>query len=90
MKLKDVSKIEAHLMQFTVWRFSPKARMLQEFIYTFIFTVAVDTYVNAFLNLMPPLAEFETQLFEMEAKLAGIEDTSSPAYLVMEAKALSL
>ena len=50
----------------------------------------MDTWVNAFLNLMPALAEFENQLFEMEDKLGAIADTSSPAYLVLEAKTLSL
>lgn len=39
---------------------------------------------------MPALAEFENQLFEMEDKLGAIADTSSPAYLVLEAKTLSL
>lgn len=76
-KVKDVSQIEAHIFQFTVWRFSPKARMLQEFLVTFLFVYLVDAYINAFLNLIPPLEEFEVQLFEMEAKLAAVEDTSS-------------
>ena len=57
--MKDVTTIEAHIMQFTVWRFSPKARMLQEFLYTFIFTVLVDMLINSFLNEIPPLEEFE-------------------------------
>ena len=59
MKLKDVSKIEAHIFQFTVWRFSPKARMLQEFFITFVFMALVDILVNGFLDLIPELDEFE-------------------------------
>ena len=88
--MKDVTTIEAHIMQFTVWRFSPKARMLQEFLYTFIFTVLVDMLINSFLNEIPPLEEFENQLFEMEDKLAQIDDRSSPEYLALEAKTLAL
>lgn len=47
-RMKDVSKIEAHIFQFTVWRFSPKARMLQEFIVTLLFTMMVDGIINSF------------------------------------------
>ena len=48
-KIKDPRTIEAHIFQFTVWRFSPKARMLQEFFYTLIFTYLVDSMFSAFL-----------------------------------------
>jgi hypothetical protein len=89
-RFKDVKNIEAHIFQFTVWRFSPKARMLQEFFVTFIFAYIVDTYINAFLDLIPPLREFELQLFEMEGKLADVEDSSSSLYLSLEAKTQAL
>lgn len=46
--MKDVRKIEAHIFQFTVWRFSPKARMLQEFLVTLLFTFIVDGVINGF------------------------------------------
>lgn len=46
--------------------------------------------VNSFLNEIPPLEEFENQLFEMEDKLAQIDDRSSTEYLTLEAKALAL
>ena len=89
-KMRDVTQIEAHIFQFTVWRFSPKSRMLQEFFVTFLFTVLVDYLVNDFLNQVPKLDEFENQLFDMEARLNSIEDTSSPEYLVVEAKTQAL
>jgi hypothetical protein len=41
LQMKDVSKIEAHPMQFTVWRYSPKARTLIEFIVTVAFAIIV-------------------------------------------------
>ena len=64
--------------------------MLQEFFITLLFTGAVDIYINSFLNLIPPLQEFEEQLFFMEDKLGEISDRSSPQYLVLEAKAKAL
>lgn len=60
-----------------MWRFSPKARMLQEFLVTLIFTYFIDTLINGFLNEIPPLEEFEMQLFQMEAQLAQIKDKNS-------------
>ena len=42
-----------------MWRFSPKARTLQEFFVTLMFVYYVDVTINAFLNLIPPLEEFE-------------------------------
>ena len=88
--MKDVSQIEAHIFQFTVWRFSPKARMLQEFFYTVLFTFLVDLYINAYLDLIPPLREFEDQLFEMEDKLSQISDKNSFEYIEMEKKTMAL
>ena len=73
-----------------MWRFSPKARTLQEFFVTIVFVFLVHTYVTAFLAEIPELEEFENQLFEMEAKLAAISDTSSNAYLILEAKTQAL
>ena len=61
-----------------------------EFLVTLMFVYFVDVYINAFLNLIPPLEEFENQLFEMEDKLSKISDTSSPEYLAMEAKTEAL
>ena len=79
-------QIEAHIFQFTVWRFSPKARMLQEFIVTLLFTAVLDTLIAAFLNQIPPLKEFELQLFEMEGKLGEISDPQSVEYARLQAK----
>lgn len=64
--------------------------MLQEFFVTFLFVYLVDGYINAFLDLIPPLEEFEIQLFEMEDKLAAVTDTSSAEYLALEAKTQAL
>ena len=50
LKLKDVNKIEAHPMQFTVWRFSPKARTFIEFMVTVLFALIVHLMVDSFFS----------------------------------------
>lgn len=45
LKIKDVAKIEAHPMQFVVWRNSPKARVLIEWLVTCGFATAVHLMV---------------------------------------------
>jgi hypothetical protein len=46
LRLKDVKSIEPHPMQFVVWRHSPKARVLIEFIVTVAFATAVHLLVS--------------------------------------------
>lgn len=45
MRVKEPQEIEAHLMQFTVWRFSAKARMLIEWIVTVCFAILIHIMV---------------------------------------------
>lgn len=45
LKLKDLNKIEPHPMQFVVWRNSPKARVLIEFLVTVVFAAVVHVWV---------------------------------------------
>lgn len=44
-KVKKSDEIEAHLMQFTVWRYSAKARVLIEWLVTIAFAVYVHILV---------------------------------------------
>ena len=60
--------------------------MLQEFIITLLFTFMCDTLITAFLNQIPPLKEFELQLFEMEKKLGEISDPQSVEYERLQTK----
>ena len=39
--IKNPNELESHPMQFTVWRFSPKARTIIEFIVTLAFAIAI-------------------------------------------------
>ena len=51
LKVKDVNKIEPHPMQFIVWRNSPKARVLIEFIVTVAFATTVHMMVGQLMDL---------------------------------------
>jgi hypothetical protein len=51
LKIKDILKIEPHPMQFVVWRNSPKARVLIEFIVTVAFATAVHLMVAQVMDL---------------------------------------
>lgn len=73
-KYNDAKKIEAHPMQFTVWRFSPKARTLIEFIVSVIFAIIVHLLVDSFFSQVPGMVEYVNNLEEAEAKLALIVD----------------
>ena len=59
-------------MQYTVWRFSPKARTLIEFIVTFIFCCISFIYIDSFFVNIPKVQEYELQLFDLEARLEAI------------------
>ena len=61
-KLPDVNKIEAHLMQFTVWRFSPKARTLIEWFVSVIFAIIVHLLVDNFFELIPKVTVYVNEL----------------------------
>jgi len=54
--------------------------MLQEFFVTLLFTFIIDSVINSFLTLIPELAEFENQLFDMEDQLSALTNTSSIEY----------
>lgn len=88
-RLKDVSQIEAHLMQFTVWRFSPKARTLIEFLVTVILAFQVTAMIDTFILTIPKVREFEENLFVLEDRLAALPDKSSQEYFTLEKKTLS-
>jgi hypothetical protein len=54
-------------MQFTVWRFSPKARVLIEWIVTLAFAVAVHFLIGDVMNKEPSLTENITTYLGMKA-----------------------
>jgi hypothetical protein len=81
LQVKDVNKIEPHPMQFFVWRNSPKARVLIEFIVTVAFATAVHLMVANIMESQPTLTANITEYVEMQNALIAITDTTSSAYL---------
>ncbi len=80
LKLKDVSKIEPHPMQFTVWRNSPKARVLIEFVVTVVFAAVVHVMVQNIMTLQPVLTSEMTTYVQMRDALLARTDTTSTSY----------
>ena len=78
-----MKKIEAHPMQFTVWRFSPKSRTLIEFLVSVIFATIIHLLVDSFFTQIPSVVEFVSNIEEAEATLALITDQASDDYLNM-------
>lgn len=50
---KDIKTFEAHPMQFTVWRYSGKSRIIVEFVATIILSIIVHITVNFVLKESP-------------------------------------
>lgn len=57
LRLKDVNKIEPHPMMFTVWRNSPKARVLIEFLITVGFATTVHLMVDNVMTQTPEIVD---------------------------------
>lgn len=81
-KVKDVTKIEAHPMQFTVWRFSPKSRTIVDLLVTVIFAIIVHMYVAWVMDSFEARLDDAYKLFDMEAALNEIEDKTSTEYVI--------
>ena len=77
IEMQDVTKIEAHPMQFTVWRFSPKARTLIEFIVTVAFATVIHLLVDSFFSQIPRMEEYVANLEQAEAGLLAFRDRAS-------------
>ena len=82
--------IEAHPMQFTVWRFSPKARTLIEFLVTVIFATVIHLLVDSFLDQIPRMEDYVDVLQEAEAGLDAYVDKASPEFLYEKDRVLAL
>jgi hypothetical protein len=67
-------------MQFTVWRFSPKARVLIEFIVTAAFAIAVHFLIGDVMSQEPSLTANMTVYLELKSNLESIQDTESTAF----------
>jgi len=50
---RDIRSFEAHPLQFTVWRFSGKSRIIVEFVATVLLAIAIHVLVNFVLKDSP-------------------------------------
>jgi uncharacterized membrane protein len=50
---KDIRKFEAHPLQFTVWRFSGKSRIIVECVATILLAIIIHIFVNFVLRAVP-------------------------------------
>lgn len=75
-----MTKIEPHPMQFTVWRNSPKARVLIEFIVTVAFATAVHVLVARVMDSEPLVTSNMKTYLALKQVLNLIPNATSPAY----------
>ena len=68
MKNKDVRKIQNHSMQFTVWRYSGKSRMIIEFFSTMLITTLVHLYLRSAIGLSDGIYTSINELKSLEDK----------------------
>jgi ABC-type phosphate transport system permease subunit len=54
---KDIRKFEAHPLQFTVWRFSGKSRVIVECVATILLAIIIHIFVNFVLRAVPQFDE---------------------------------
>ena len=65
---KDIKSFEAHPLQFTVWRFSGKSRVIVEFVSTILLSIAIHVLVNFVLRESPNITVKMQNFLEIEAK----------------------
>ena len=68
-------------MQFTVWRNSPKARVLIEFLVTVAFATAVHVLVARVMDSEPLLTTNMKTYLSLKKSLALISNATSSAYI---------
>ena len=72
-------------MQFTVWRNSPKARVLIEWLITCAFATAVHLMVYQIMQLSPTIVAVMTEYLKMVAKMERYEANTTEYNLLQEA-----
>ena len=65
---KDIKSFEAHPLQFTVWRYSGKSRVIVEFVSTILLSIAIHVLVNFVLRDSPDITVKMQNFLEIEAK----------------------
>lgn len=74
MKGKDVRKIHNHSMQFTVWRYSGKSRMITEFLTTMLITTLVHNYLRTAIGLNDGIYASVNEVVALEKRYIAISN----------------
>ena len=69
---KDVSSIQNHSMQFTVWRYSGKSRMIVEFLTTVLIATLVHVYLRAAIGKDENIVGLVTEIQGLERDYAAV------------------
>jgi hypothetical protein len=80
---KDIKQFEAHPLQFTVWRYSGKSRIIVEFVSTIILAITVHILVNYVIRDSPNIDAIMTKFLDLEAKYRAA-NTTDVGYKALE------
>lgn len=76
---KNVKNIENHSMQFMVWRYAAKSRIIIEFLSCLAITIPVHVLLNQAQVREAPVRESVTRILALERTLVAMNQTENPA-----------
>ena len=74
---KDIKTFEAHPMQFMVWRYSGKSRIIVEFVSTVLLSILIHILINFLLKTSPSINEKMNDFFEIENQYKTLNATAN-------------
>jgi hypothetical protein len=77
---KDITSFEAHPLQFTVWRYSGKSRIIVEFVSTILLSIVIHIFVNFVLKASPDF-NHKMKVFVDFERYYLEQNTTSPGYI---------
>ncbi len=80
---KDIKTFEAHPLQFTVWRYSGKSRIIVEFFATIMLAIAIHIFVNFVIRDAPSVKLIMEKFLLMENIYLNT-NSSMPGYTEIE------
>lgn len=81
---KDVRQFEAHPMQFTVWRFSGKSRIIVEFISTAILASINHYFISNVLSVTTQIDNSMSSFLSLENEYINYLNKSSSNYTAIQ------
>ncbi len=80
-----MKSFEAHPLQFTVWRFSGKSRIIIEFFHTAIMAGVLHYFIFEILQYTWTVYEVMEPFIKQEEEYINYADKTSPVYKQLEA-----